>query len=225
MATDGASCEPDFSRAPEDAAGATAEAAVTEVPGWAREGRRRGPGFRLDRACTLGRSASPGSQGSSLPGAPSPRGSAAQARVGAGEAAAWAPDPFCPFPALREAVPVRPVLGTLRVRPERPLRPLSRGRRGLAGGGGRGVFLGELDPHCSPLAARVVGASVSGLPGISQRTLEGSSGVTGRRQAGVGIPIVCVRVCACSCARGPLREARRLAVGAAAPAARRSFGF
>ncbi|XP_036086889.1 cortactin-binding protein 2 isoform X5 [Rousettus aegyptiacus] len=30
MATDGASCEPDFSRAPEDAAGATAEAAVTE---------------------------------------------------------------------------------------------------------------------------------------------------------------------------------------------------
>lgn len=36
MATDGASCEPDFSRAPEEAAGAPAEAAVTEVPGWAR---------------------------------------------------------------------------------------------------------------------------------------------------------------------------------------------
>ncbi|KAM6152582.1 cortactin-binding protein 2 isoform 2-T2 [Erethizon dorsatum] len=32
MATDGASCEPDLSRAPEDAAAATAEAAVTEVP-------------------------------------------------------------------------------------------------------------------------------------------------------------------------------------------------
>lgn len=37
MATDGASCEPDFSRAPEDAAGAPAEAAVIEVPGWARD--------------------------------------------------------------------------------------------------------------------------------------------------------------------------------------------
>lgn len=47
MATDGASCEPDFSRAPEDAAGATAEAAVTEVQGWARGQSRRGPGSRL----------------------------------------------------------------------------------------------------------------------------------------------------------------------------------
>lgn len=33
MATDGASCEPDLSRAPDDPAGATAEAAVTEFPG------------------------------------------------------------------------------------------------------------------------------------------------------------------------------------------------
>lgn len=33
MATDGASCEPDLSRAPDDSEGATAEAAVTEFPG------------------------------------------------------------------------------------------------------------------------------------------------------------------------------------------------
>lgn len=67
MATDGASCEPDFSRAPEDAAGATAEAAVTEVPGWARGECRRGLGFGLDPACAPVRSASPGSLGCPLP--------------------------------------------------------------------------------------------------------------------------------------------------------------
>lgn len=43
MATDGASCEPDLSRGPDDPAGATAEAAVTEFPGL-QERCRRGLG-------------------------------------------------------------------------------------------------------------------------------------------------------------------------------------
>lgn len=51
MATDSASCEPDLSRAPGDAEGATAEAAVTEFPGH-RDRCRRGlglvPGSPLD---------------------------------------------------------------------------------------------------------------------------------------------------------------------------------
>ncbi|KAL6034543.1 hypothetical protein STEG23_034981, partial [Scotinomys teguina] len=41
MATDGASCEPDLSRAPDDPAGATAEASVTEFPGLRERCRRR----------------------------------------------------------------------------------------------------------------------------------------------------------------------------------------
>lgn len=50
MATDGASRESDFIRAPEDAAGAPAEATVTEVPDWARGAWRRGLGSLLEPA-------------------------------------------------------------------------------------------------------------------------------------------------------------------------------
>lgn len=59
MATDGASCEPDLSRAPEDAAGAAAEAAVTEFLG------------RAGGECRRGLGAAPGSQPDP---APHPRG-------------------------------------------------------------------------------------------------------------------------------------------------------
>lgn len=158
MATDGASCEPDFSRAPEDAAGATAEAAVTEVPGWARGGCRRGPGLRLHRACPPGAFRKP-----RLPGVPPPHG-ASRPEPGSRRVRRL-PGlriPSCPFPALREAVPVRSVLGAPCVRPERPLRPLPRLRRGLARGGGWGVFVSELDPHCSPPAVRVIEGSCLG---------------------------------------------------------------
>lgn len=64
MATDGASCEAGFFRGPEDAAGATAEATVTEIPGRARGECGRGPGSRGEPA------RSRGSAGAGSPGAP-----------------------------------------------------------------------------------------------------------------------------------------------------------
>lgn len=90
MATDGASCEPDFSRAPEEAAGAPAEAAVTEVPGWAR-GTGMGAFGALRKPRLFRVPFPPGvpSWGASFWGCLIPR--------GWGEAAAWAGDSACPF--------------------------------------------------------------------------------------------------------------------------------
>lgn len=185
MATDGASCEPDFSRVPEDAAGATAEAAVTEVPGWAR-----GPGMGAP-----GRSASPRSSGCPFLRVPLPRGALrAGGRVEWGQAVVGLriplvlsqprgkQPPSARFSGLPACVPCDPYAHSLsggRVWPP--------ARAGVC-------FLANLTPHCSPLAARVVvGACLVGAwhlsadPGTQR-------GEADHRRAGVGMPIVCVRV-------------------------------
>ena len=95
MATDGASCEPDFSRAAEEAARAPAEAAVTEVPGWARGSGVGAPGALCQPG--LFRVRSP--RGAPSWGCLIPR--------GRGEAAAWVGDPAS-FPSLAGSSPGPP---------------------------------------------------------------------------------------------------------------------
>lgn len=164
MATDGASCEPDFSRASEDAAGAAAEAAVTGVPGRARGTSRLGPVSRLDPACDPGRPESLGSPLCAFPVVPflgmsswpEARAFGVRRLPGLGiplvlsEPSGKHPRPLgCRgFPRASRATPTPfPWLWS----------PLARGE-------GRGVFPGELDTpsHCSPLPARVaVGACLT----------------------------------------------------------------
>lgn len=194
MATDGASCEPDFSRAPEDAAGATAEAAVTEVQGWGgdRGDAGRGHGWRPGALHQSGRPP---------PRVPPPQGAfIARGQSLWGGVAPRAGDRSCPFrapwaAARREAAGSAGCSGLpacARCDP-RPTPPSL--QSALARGETWGVFPGELEPPLFASRARGCGRVSPGclVP------------LSGPRRAARGRRVIAEQVwgcplCVCPCA-------------------------
>lgn len=201
MATDGASCESDFIRAPEDAAGDTAEATVTKVPDWARGECRRGLGSLLEPACDPELCLSLGS-----PECPFPRGAPTlgcplgqwPGPVGLDGCLRWGS--FQCFPSPARSSPVRPVLGASYVRPLRPLSPL---RSGLAREEGWRVFPGKFDPppHTHTLFSSLLSR---GCGCVSPGCLAPLSGPRKAAKGGGSSLSRCGDVhCVCSCAEAP----------------------